>query len=942
MNKIYTIVVLLLLSTLAKGQTTLSGSVKDQANGESLVGVNIVVKGGLAGTVTNSKGEFSIKTSLKLPLTLKVSLIGYETQELAVSSPQNIDIKLLEDNKTLQEVKVTANRIEESITKSPVTIEKLGARQIQNAPSADVYSALQNIKGVDLLTQSLGFKSVNIRGFGANNNNRFVQLTDGMDNRSPGLGFGFGNVAGISDIDIESIEILPGASSALYGPDALQGIMITKSKSPFEYQGLTAQLKVGANNFGKSEINPQLYTDVALRYGKQIGNRFAFKVNFQRLKGTDFIADNYDDRSHRGRPGFFNVDNVNKVVSLGYVPNNNPATNFAYDGVNIYGDDFNNGGSFSFPANFSNTALAGKTVTRTGYTELELLQNGGDVFSNRANISLYYKITDKIEANFGWYYGNGNLIRTAGFREYIPNYTRNQFRAEIKADEFFVRAYTTSQTAEGYNLGNLAQRLLNTWKPVATWGADFANAYSGDIVAARKAADAGKPLPGSTEFNRIRDLLTNTYNNVTAPGLAVNGVRFIDNSSLFHSEGMYNFKKFLPANLEIITGASFRKYDMLSKGTLFPTKRDGSEFTIKEYGWYLQAAPTFKISDNASIRPVVAVRYDKNEYFKGGFTPRASAVLTLGAHNFRGSWQSAFRNPSPNQLLADGKTGEVGGSKEALEGANAFNNPLYTEASVTKFRTSGNTSDLVKYVPQPDNFTTEKIATWEIGYKTLLTNKLYFDAFYFQSKYTDFIATQNFIQAKNNNIDDLKQAGTSTTYQVNFNNFNEIYVKGWGFGFDYLLGKGYTISGNYANQIGTVTPKDNAGVIRKDAFGVDIVERKMSDPAVAQVGRNFFISPENRYNITLGNPKVTKTIGFNLTYRWTDKMWVEQGTTAGDIWLPSWSTFDAAVSLKLPKYKSSIKVGGSNVLNNYYSQGYGLANIGALYYVSINFDEMIR
>lgn len=937
----------LLASLQVIAQTQLSGTIKSATDKTPIIGASVLVKGTVIGTVTNTEGKFTLKVPAT-PFTIRITSIGFVKKEVEVSAASELTIEMDEENGTLQEVTVTGNRVEESIVKAPVTVEKLGAKQLAQSPASDVYFSLQSLKGVDLLTQSLGFKSVNLRGFGANNNNRFVQLTDGMDNRSPGLGFGFGNVAGISDIDIESIEILPGASSALYGPDALQGIMLTKSKSPFEFQGLTAQLKMGVNNVGKSYINSQLYSDIALRYAKQIGNRFAVKVNFQRLKGTDFIADDYSDRMHRGRPGFFVADNASKTTSIGYIPNNNPATNLGYDGVNIYGDDFNNGGAFSFPANFANTSLAGKTVTRTGYTELELLQNGGEVFSNRANISLYYKLTDKIQASVGWYYGNGNMIRTAGFREYFPNYSRNQFRAEILGDEFFVRAYNTSQTAEGYNLGNLAARLLSVWKVSTTWGADFGKAFTGDIAAARAAADAGKPLAGSTEFNRIRDELIGTYNNVattlkTSAGAAINGVRFADNSSMFHTEGMYNFKKLLPKNIEVITGASFRRYSMLTNGTIFPTKRDGSEFTINEYGWYVQASPTLKLSENASLRPVVAIRYDKNQYFKGGFTPRASAVLSVGVHNFRASWQSAFRNPSPNQLLADGKTGEVGGSQAALEGANVYSNPIYTEASVNKFRTSGNTADLVKYNPNPDNFTTEKIKTWELGYKTLIANKLYVDAFYFNSTYNDFIATQNYIQAKTvGSTDDLKQAASSTTYQVNSNNFNQIYVNGWGLGLEYGLGKGYTLSANYANQVGTITPKDAAGNTLKDAFGDEIVKRKMSNAEVAQVGRNFFISPENRYNISIANPKVTKRLGFTVSYRWTDKMWVEQGTTQGDTWLPSWNSVDASVSLKVPSIKSVVKVGGSNIFNQYYSQGYGLAQIGGLYYVSINFDEMLR
>jgi iron complex outermembrane recepter protein len=136
--------------------------------------------------------------------------------------------------------------------------------------------------------------------------------------------------------------------------------------------------------------------------------------------------------------------------------------------------------------------------------------------------------------------------------------------------------------------------------------------------------------------------------------------------------------------------------------------------------------------------------------------------------------------------------------------------------------------------------------------------------------------------------------------------------------------------------------KDNFGVIRKDGFGDEIIKRKMSDPAVAKVQRNFFISPENRFNLVLSNPKVTKDFGFNISYRWTDKMWVEQGGTQGDIVLPSWQTIDVSVMYKLPKIHTNIKLGASNLANKYYSQGYGLAQIGGMYYVSLNFDDMLN
>lgn len=936
----------------ALAQTILNGTVTDAATKAPLPGVNLIVKGASVGTTTDQSGHYKLQTSQQPPFTIVASFVGYNRQEMAVTSGvSTIDVVLKESVVVADEVVVSASRVAESITKAAVTVEKMGIRQLQQTAAATPFDALQNLKGVDLLTQSLTFKSVNVRGFGANNNNRFLQLTDGMDNRSPGLGFGFGNVVGVSDLDIESIELLPGASSALYGPDALQGLQLTTSKNPFQYQGLSIQLKAGVNNVGKEGFGPKGYSDVAIRYAKQLGDRFAFKMNFQTLNGTDFIADDYNDRSHRDRAAFV-VNQNDRTVSLGYAPNNNPATNLQYDGVNIYGDDFNNGGAFDYTAtNTTNAALAGKRVTRTGYKEIDLLANNGKVFSTRANVSLFYKITDKVQASLGWYYGNGNFIRTAGFREYFPDYKRHQFRAEVKGDEFFIRAYSTMQTAEGYNLGNLARRLLQIAKPTGTWAADFAKAYTGDnILAARQAADAGIFLPGNSDFTRYRDELINTPNNLAIPSAASvanaagqNGVRLLDNSSMYHVEGMYNFRKVLPEFLDVITGASFRRYSMLTQGTIFPTKRDGSEFMFNEYGWYAQAIANLKLSDRVIFKPTVAVRYDKNQFFKGGLTPRVSGVLSLGEHNFRASWQSAFRNPSPNQLLSDGKTGEVGGSQEAVEAADLFNNPAYTPASVAAYQKSSNVSDLVKYIPNPSAFGTEKISTWEIGYKTLIANRLFVDLFLFNSKYTDFIAAQNYLQPTTGKVEDLKNASTTRTYQVNFNNTNEIFVNGWGLGLEYGLGKGFTLSGNFAHQVGLITRRDNFGIVQKDAFGQEIVKRKMSDLDVAFAGRNFFISPENRYNISLANSRVGgSNFGFNVTYRWTDKTWVEQGTTAGDILLPSWNTVDAQVSLKVPALKSTFKLGGANIFNQYYAQGYGLARIGGLYYVSLTFDELLR
>jgi outer membrane receptor protein involved in Fe transport len=144
-----------------------------------------------------------------------------------------------------QEIVVSASRVEESVMKSPVSVEKMDIRGIKETPAASFYDGLSNIKGIDMTSQGLLFKSINMRGFGATGNPRTVQMIDGMDNSAPGLNFPVDNIVGMPELDVESVEILPGAASALYGPNALQGLILMNSKSPFLYQGFSATVKGG-------------------------------------------------------------------------------------------------------------------------------------------------------------------------------------------------------------------------------------------------------------------------------------------------------------------------------------------------------------------------------------------------------------------------------------------------------------------------------------------------------------------------------------------------------------------------------------------------------------------------------------------------------------------------------------------------------------------------
>lgn len=892
----------------------ISGVVTD-AQKHPLAGTVIKNKTG-AGTGADENGQFKITVN-SLPAKLEFSHIGYKsvTRTFTAATPDTIILE--ETGVTGTEVVVAASRVSESILRAPVSVEKISAKSFKESAAAGFWDALNNVKGVDLGTQSIGFKSVNIRGYGANNNTRVVQLIDGMDTRAPGLGFPLGNVVGISELDVDNVEIIPGAASALYGPDALNGVVVTTSKDPFKYQGLSAQIRNSLNHVDSKDFsNPKYLADYALRYA-WANKSFAFKINGSYFRGTDWVADDYSDRLNRGRPN-----------GLNYVPNNDRNTNLLYDGVNLYGDEYT--GAIAIGSG----ALAGQKVTRTGYREQDLRDN--TAYSYKVSGELRYKITDDIQAIATGYWGNGNAVQTPADRNYFPDIKRFQGKLELKGRDFFVRAWKTWQTTDGgYGTIRLANALNTLSSTNTQWASDFAAAYDGTVtgvtagssVAARTYADRTRLLPGSAAFNRAKDSLT-------AKLFTQGGVGLMDNSSMVQYEGNYDFKRLLNsitnnANIELLVGGSFRNYLLKSSGTLFPLKTSsGEEYTVKEYGGYFQLAREFNVGE-VVIKPTFGGRYDKNEYFKGGFTPRGSVAVGIKEHHFRFSYQQAFRNPTPTQLFAYTSTGgELGGGSAAINAANAINNPIYFGNSVTTFRQTGNVADLKAY--NPSSFTTEKIKNWEVGYKTVIAGKIYIDAYYFSSVYTDFIAAQQGYQSVGGpNTDNLKNDATSIIYQVDMNSADKVYVRGWGLGAEYSFYKGFKISANVANNEGLKADPNDGNK-----------KKKMSDPAIAATARNFFNTPEYRYNITLSNTHLTSRLGFAATWRWQDKTWWEQGF--GDAWVPSFGTVDAQLTYTVKPDHFSIKAGGSNILNKRYTQGYALPSVGGLYYLTFSFENLLH
>ncbi len=289
------LLLLLAITTRAQINVVISGSVKNASTGEPVTSASVLIKGSNAtGTFTDEKGNFKLSAKQNPPFTLVISSVGFATQEIRISNAEEpVSISLQIAYVLGQEVVVSATRTPQRILESPVTIQRVSAATIAASPASTYYDVIGNLNGVDLTTSSLTFKTPSTRGFNGSGNVRFNQLVDGMDNQAPGLNFPVGSIVGPTELDVDNMELLNGASSALYGPGGMNGTLLISSKDPFKYQGLSVQIKGGVNHINDYSRSASPYYDFALRFGKKIGDKFAFKLSGEYLEAKDWVATRY-------------------------------------------------------------------------------------------------------------------------------------------------------------------------------------------------------------------------------------------------------------------------------------------------------------------------------------------------------------------------------------------------------------------------------------------------------------------------------------------------------------------------------------------------------------------------------------------------------------------------------------------------------------------------
>ncbi|MFT6126623.1 MAG: outer membrane receptor protein involved in Fe transport [Flavobacteriaceae bacterium] len=913
---------------MASSQTTITGNVVDQSL-EPVLGATVIVVGTTVGTLTDYDGNFSLTVNQAPPFTIQISILGFQTIDQEVTSENQSFTITLNEGSELDEVVISASRTPERIFESPVTVERFGIKEIKNTASVDFYGGLENLKGVDVNTNSLTFRSINTRGFATFANTRFMQLVDGMDNSTPALNFPIGNLVGMIETDVQSVELLPGASSALYGANAFNGLLFMQSKNPFDHQGISVSYKRGITS--QKAAGDNSYYDFGIRAAYKFTEHFAAKVNFGWLKGTDWAANSEVDSDVIG---------------------GTRASNLNYNGINVYGDEVSTDikavavtleGLGILPAG-ANALVPSVNVSRTGYNEGDLTDYNAE--SVKADWGLYLRPwANDFEISYVGKVGTGSTTYQGTNRYNIDNFFQQQHKLEVKNDNFYLRGYVVADKAgDSYDMVFTGININRAWKDDNTWFGE----YVGNYVAAtlggatneqahaigRTAAETGRFEPGSVGFN-------NAFNkSINDPDLST-GSKFQDASKYYHADGNYNFSH-LTEFADIQVGGSFRQYSLNSSGTIY-TDLDGP-IDYSEYGVYSQIQKKFELNGDMSIKLTGSARYDKSEFFDGFVSPRISAGFTVNRnHNLRASVQTGFRNPTTQDLfigLDAGRAILVGSAPTNLEryssnfdvsgggqllgqpatitqtGSAVYNNS-YSLSSVQAFAAAGDPTLLE--IANPDLVKPEKVTSAEIGYRGKI-GKLIVDFSTYYNKYEDFISQEVVIAPYYGVVGDnaLSVAalanGDSQAYSAYTNSDADVNSYGASLGLSTKIFNNFDLGGSY-----TYTKLD------------------FDEAANPDVMLNFN-TPEHKFKASFGNTALFKNFGFNVAYRFTDDYFWE--ATFGNGVVPEFHTFDAQINFKIPSLKSTLKVGGTNLGGKEYFTAFGTGNIGSMYYASITINNL--
>jgi len=890
--------------TTALGQT-ISGTVRDGGTNELMLGASVVIKGTSIGSTTDLDGKFQFSVGEKKPpFTVVVSFIGFEAKEVEVTDlSKPINVTLGVDAIMMKAVVVEDVRISEKQKESALTVESMDVIAIKTTPAANFYEGLGNLKGVDLTSASIGFKVINTRGFNSTSPVRSLQIIDGVDNQSPGLNFSLGNFLGASELDVLKVDLIQGASGAFYGPNAFNGVISMQTRSPFIKPGLTAQFKMGERSLAET----------AIRYAFVIKNKkdedkLGVKLNLFYMQAYDWEADNMD--AVYGSP----------------VTTANPG---GYDAINRYGDeDLAGGNDYRAVSNLRGYPGLG-LFYRRGYMERDIVDYNSR--NLKASTAIHYKIKQDVEAIMASSFSYGTTVYQGENRFSLKDILFFQNRLEFKKEgKWFVRAYATNEDAgNSYDAVLTAFKMLNSrrsleshntrygtywynnispkvkdlpgyppfvfgqpidsvgiWNVLAQFPDSLAlwHQQTSDFVNA-SAANEGQPyaVAGTYEFDSLRNAYTSRiYTDTTING---GGTRFYDKSALYHVHGEYKITPEIKGTKlgEFTFGANGRLYMPDSKGTIF-SDTAGRTITNWEVGGYIGWERKFL---GEQLKASIAARVDKNQNFPVLVSPAASLVYTPNRdHSLRFSFSSAIRNPT----LADQYLYYDVGRAILIGNTTGYDSLITLDSFLDYVQNGLNDSVLSYYNVGP--VVPEKVKGGEIGYRGFFFGKVYADASYYLSYYTDFIGYKVGVKSGFASLTGFPV--NTVVYRIATNSQQDVITQGFSIGLSYYFKDKYALTGNYSWN-------------RLDRLGDNF------DPIIPA-----FNTPEHKFNLGISGRDIEMVkakngwLGFSINYKWIQGFLFEGSPQfTGEI--PTYDMVDAQISYTTPDKHVTLKLGASNL-----------------------------
>lgn len=229
-----TLIIICLLSlttisanTISGDKRSLQGVVTDEKDGEALMGVNIYLPDLKKGAVTDDKGWYRIDNLPMVRTTIQISYLGHQTvvQTIDLRSINSLNYELKESSAEINEVVVTSLTGSSLIKRTPSPISFVARKELLRQSSTNIIDAISHQPGVSQITTGSGISKPVIRGLGYN---RVVVVNDGV--RQEGQQWGDEHGIEIDPQSVNSVEILKGPASLMYGSDAMAGVINFQSE----------------------------------------------------------------------------------------------------------------------------------------------------------------------------------------------------------------------------------------------------------------------------------------------------------------------------------------------------------------------------------------------------------------------------------------------------------------------------------------------------------------------------------------------------------------------------------------------------------------------------------------------------------------------------------------------------------------------------------------